>query len=366
MVADGCRSRLRMQHLAGPGARSAADVLRALGVVQAQDYAGAKWAIGQRVKGATDAGIEADMAAGRILRTHVLRPTWHFVRPEDIRWMLALTAPRIAAILASYNRTLELTPEVLRRSNDVIVAALEGGRQLTRPELRDALARAGIRAATQRLSRIVMQAEIDALICSGPRRGNAFTYALLDERAPAVAPRDRDESLGDLATRYFRTRGPASLHDFAWWSGLSMLDSKRAVEIAGPALRRVEQDGVNRWRGRTPVPKSTRTTAHLLPNYDEYFIGLKDRTALGMRGGGAGLVVGGSAPPHVAFVDGQLVGAWRRIQGGGRLSVDLRLTTRLTAAERALLEAEAARLGRFLELPHEFRCQSIGSRRGSR
>ncbi|MGH7638621.1 MAG: winged helix DNA-binding domain-containing protein, partial [Gemmatimonadaceae bacterium] len=273
-----CGRRMAAQFLLRP-ASDAVEVVRALGAVQAQDYSGAKWALGQRVAGATDAAIESLFAGGAMLRTHVLRPTWHFVAPEDIRWMLALTAPRVVATMASYNRKLELTSEVFRRSNDIIARALEGGRHLIRAELQEALARHGIIAATQRLGHLMMQAELDAVICSGPRRGKQFTYALLDERAPPSKPRDRDASLEDLTLRYFATRGPATVADMSWWSGLAPADVKRGIEIAGKRLRKVDLDGRSHWFSEKQRVPRQRTTAHLLPNYDEYFIGLRDRSA---------------------------------------------------------------------------------------
>ena len=339
------------QFLLGP-ASDAAQVVRALGAVQAQDYPGAKWALGQRVAGATDAAIESLFAAGAILRTHVLRPTWHFVAPEDIRWMLALTAPRVVATMASYNRKLELTPDVFRRSHDIIARALEGKRHLMRAELRDILAREGILASTQRLGHLMMQAELDAVICSGPRRGKQFTYALLDERAPATKPRDRDASLEDLTLRYFATRGPATVADMSWWSGLAPADVKRGIEIAGKHLRKVDLDGRPHWFSEKQRAPRRRTTAHLLSNYDEYFIGLRDRSAIATRVRALHLVTGGDALiAHIAFIDGQLVGGWRRLLEPSGVVVALELVTRITREERERLEGQAVRLSRFLGTP---------------
>lgn len=349
--AEVCRARMSAQFLLRPATGTAADVVHTLVAVQAQDYAGARWALGQRLAGVTDAEVEAEVAAGRILRTHVLRPTWHFVTPRDIRWLLALTGPRVAAALASYNRTLELTGDVLRRGTDAIARALEGGRQLTRPELRDVLARAGIITAGHRLARLVMQAEIDAIICSGARRGKEFTYALLDECVPPMPPRDRDEALGELGRRYFATRGPASPQDFAWWSGLSVADARRAIAAAGPGLERVEMDGKALWWVRSgSTIRSRKVAAHLLPNYDEYFIGLRDRSAMAQRAGSVALVTGGDARvTHVALVGGQLVGGWKRTVTAGRVVADIRLATRIDAGERRQLQREAERMGRFME-----------------
>src|SRR6266516_4352031 len=184
------------------------DVLRWLGAVQAQDYAAAKWALGLRMQNSTDDMIEQAFTDGTILRTHVMRPTWHFVLPADIRWMLALTAPRVLATIAHYDRTLELDDAVFTRSNTVLVKALQGGKQLTRAELVSVLQQAGIATDNvQRIGHILMHAELDGMICSGARRGKQFTYALLDERAPQARTLDRDESLYALAWGYFTSHG---------------------------------------------------------------------------------------------------------------------------------------------------------------
>lgn len=214
--------RLFAQRIAGDPFERPEDMVRWLVGVQSQDYAGASWSVGQRVGGATDDAVAAAFDDGRILRTHVLRPTWHFVAPEDLRWMLALTGPRIAGAMASYNRKMELTRAVFARANRAIERALRDGRHLTRAELKTHLERARIgTSGLNRLAHIVMQAEIDGVVCSGPRVGNQFTYALLEERVPACRAWDRDEALGELAKRYFRSRSPATVHDFAWWSGLT-------------------------------------------------------------------------------------------------------------------------------------------------
>src|SRR5947207_2505805 len=227
---DVCRHRLASQHLVKQTLETASEVVRLFGAVQAQDYSGAKWGIGQRTIGANDATIEKQFSDGAILRTHVLRPTWHFVVPADIRWMLALTAPRVKAAMAHYDRKLELDSPVLRRSQKVLTKALTGGKELTRTELAQALTKSGVRAdGTQRLAHLVMHAELDGLICSGARRGKQFTYALLEERVAPAKKLSRDEALVELAHRYFTTRGPATPDDFAWWSGLTRTDAKRAV-----------------------------------------------------------------------------------------------------------------------------------------
>jgi hypothetical protein len=348
------RHRLANQHLIAPTLETPADVVRTLGAVQAQDYAGAKWAISMRKRSRlSDAAIEQSMTDGAILRTHVLRPTWHFVAPEDIRWMLALTAPRVKAAMASYDRKLGLTDAVYRRSNDAIAKALEGGKHLTRAELATALRKRRIDVeGTQRLGHLVSRAELDALICSGPRRGKQFTYALLDERAPPAPTKTRDEALLELTRRYFATRGPATPHDFSWWSGLTVGDANKGIALAGPALASETIEGRAYWVDASAAPpaRASRTpVAYLLPNYDEYFIGFRDRSAIGERLRSIELVTGGDALiAHVIVIGGQLVGGWKRTFEKDAVVLELDILGRLSVAERKAVDAAISAYGTFL------------------
>jgi hypothetical protein len=355
---DIARRRLVNQHLAAPSLMTPAAVVRTLGAVQAQDYAGAKWALGMRSRGVDDAAVEQAVSEGAIVRTHVLRPTWHFVTPSDVRWLLALTAPRVSAAMAHYNRKLDLDAAVFRRSNAAVTRALRDGKQLTRAELAAALRRAGVNVdGSQRLGHLMMQAELDGVICSGARRGKQFTYALLEERVPPAAPLERDEALLELTKRYFATRSPATPHDFAWWSGLTVADATKGIDMAGSALEREVigdrtywVDPSTRSRGKTPP------TAHLLPNYDEFFIGFRDRSAIARRLRSAELVTGGDAlTAHVVIIDGQLVGGWRRTLAKSSVVVDLRLLTHLSEAEERAVTAAAAAFEAFLGVPVEIR-----------
>ena len=196
----------------------------------------------------TDADIEKEIAAGTIVRTHILRPTWHFVAAADIHWMLALSAPRVHAFNAYYYRIHELDQAVFKKSTKVLIKALEGGKQLTRAELGSALDKAGISMKdSSRLNASMMRAELDGVVCSGPRRGKQFTYVLLDECVARTKVLERDEALAELARRYFLTRGPATADDFSWWSGLTKSDSRRAAEAAAPDLEHEVIDGRSHW-----------------------------------------------------------------------------------------------------------------------
>jgi Winged helix DNA-binding domain len=343
-------TRLRNQRLSGGRLTHPQEVVRWLGAVQAQVYGDAKWALGLRLQRSRDAQIEAAFSKGSILRTHVMRPTWHFVAPADIRWMLALTAPRVSAAMAPYNRRLELDASVFRRSENAMVRALRGGRQLTRRELRSVLERAGVRAdGVQRLAHIVMQAELDAVICSGPRRGKQFTYALLDERVPMSRARSRADSLVELARRYFTSRGPAQMHDFVWWSGLTVADARAGLASVEGELAQDKVDGRTYWFSSSVRTLRSAPVAYLLPLYDEYLIAYKDRRAALDTSRWTHI------PPPDPFsapivLNGQVVGGWKRLQSGSSISIALTLFAPLGKREVSAITAAARAYAVFLDV----------------
>ncbi len=354
---DIAQARLANQRLTATTFTTAAEVVGWLVAVQAQEYAGAKAALGLRAHGLDDAAVERAFNAGEILRTHVLRPTWHFVIPADIRWLLALTAPRVHQTNGSMYRRLELDEATLRRCGDVITGALQGGRALTRDQLRDELERAGIATPGgpdrngQRLAYIVMWAELEGLIASGPRLGKQFSYRLLDERAPAGGAFDRDAALAELARRYAQSHGPATAADFANWSGLTLSDARRGIAAAQPALLHEEVDGQTLWFAGAPLPpRSPSPTAYLLSIYDEYTIGYKDRSAIVSADDGARLGTMGNALQNVIVLDGRIVGTWRRTLGKDTLGVELNPFRGLSERERAAVAAAGERLAEFFGL----------------
>jgi hypothetical protein len=349
-----CNQRLVTQHLVTQRLEKASDVVQMLGAVQAQDYQGAKWALSQRARGLRDEEIEKELSDGAILRTHVLRPTWHFVTAGEIRWMLALTGPRVKALLGNYDRQLELDAKLLSRSRVLMMRALKGGKHLTRAELAKALQKGGVRSdGTQRLAHIVMHAELDGLICSGARRGKQFTYALLDERAPPTKDLSRDEALYALGMRYFATRGPATEDDFVWWSGLIKRDAKAFIESAGGALQSETIAGRVYWFVPPVVKAKIKSPlVHLLSNFDEYFIGLRDRSAIHNTLKASRVAASFNAlSGHLITINGQLVGGWTRSFHGKAVAVALAPLTRLTGAEKLALNAQVARYADFLGMP---------------
>ena len=248
------RIRLRQQRIAGPLMDKPDDVVRWMGAVQAQEYAQASWALGLRTRSAVAGDIDRALGEGAILRTHVMRPTWHFVSPQDIRWLLDLTAPRIRAGSARRYRELQLDDAVFARSNEALARGLEGGANLTRAELGQVLEQSGVDTSLpQRLPHILMRAELDGVICSGPKRGKQFTYALLDERVPRGPALAREEAVAKLVRRYFLSHGPATVQDFVWWSGLTTADARAGLESVRDQIAGEMIDGKMYWLPRDSV-----------------------------------------------------------------------------------------------------------------
>jgi hypothetical protein len=341
--------RMVQQQLAAPSFPTPAQVVGWLGAVQAQEYESAKWALQLRLPRPAAQAIEQAFQDGQILRTHVLRPTWHFVTPADIRWLQQLTAPRVKAALASSDRMLGLDEDLRRRAFRAIDQELRG-RQMTRAELAGVLAGVGIDASGQRLAHLVMHAELDCLLCSGPRRGSQHTYMLLEERVPPQPDRTREEALAELAHRYFNSRGPAQVRDFSWWSGLTMVDARAAIALLTD-LRGETLDGKT-WYA---LPNERLTAleqaplALLLPNYDELLISYSDR----------GDIVDPARVRDVLFsfasgsilLDGQIAGLWKRSVDRRSASIAITPFRALLPAEQGAVDEAARRYEEFIGLP---------------
>ncbi|WP_374687171.1 winged helix DNA-binding domain-containing protein, partial [Promineifilum sp.] len=327
--------------------------------VQSQDYTGAKLGLGLRLRGVGDADMDRAFDAGAILRTHVLRPTWHFVAPDDIRWLLALTGPRVHQVNSGMYRQLELDDPTLSRCAALMTRELAGGRPLTRHELKAALEREGISVAGgrdrsgQRLAYIVMWAELEGILGSGPRRGKQFTYMLLDERAPQARTLARDEALAELAGRYFRSRGPATAHDLVKWSGLTVSDARLGLEAVKDGLSREVVDGQEVWFPPATPVRDESPTAYLLSIYDEYFSSYKSSRAIVTAEDAAQLMTMGNALTHIIVLDGRIAGTWRRTFSKGAVGIELNPFRQLTEGERAAIARAAERCGEFFGLAVE-------------
>lgn len=348
---DIARLRLLNQRIGAARFETPADAVRWFGAVQAQDYLGSLWALGLRLPGKTEVEIERAVAERSIVRTWPLRGTLHFVAAEDVRWMLGLLGARTVARAAGRYRQLGLDEATFVKSRRVLERVLEGGRQLTRPELAAALERGGVGTEGQRLIHLLNRSALEGLTCYAARRGKQFTFALLDEWAPASKRLSREEALAELAGRYFRSHGPATLQDFVWWSSLTTTDARAGLEASGKRLQREVIDGVTYWLSpSTPAAGAGHTAAHLLPAFDEYTVAYKDRGAVlhsshTRRPDAATAVLG----PTV-ILEGRAVGTWKRTLKRDSVLIEASLWTTLKRTERSALEAAAQRYGEFLGL----------------
>jgi hypothetical protein len=345
---DVAQQRIYNQYIASQTLKEPHEIVKWMGAVQAQDYAGAKWAIGLRLQNTTDTAVDQAMADGSILRTHVLRPTWHFITPADARWMIELTAPRINAFSASRFRQLQLDSIVFKRSNDALAKALEGGKQLNREQVMSVLNEAGVATDDLRFIHLLMRAELDKVICSGGRQGKQFTYALFDDRVPNNTM-PKEEALAELARRYFISHGPATLHDFTWWSGLATAETKIALEIVKSELANIMIDGTEYWMSPNELTTSNKAPiAHLLPAFDEFAVAYKDRTA--------------TVNPkylqqarYVIFdpsivVNNQVVGTWKRTVNKREIDITLNLFGKLNKIQLKAMEAAKKRYFKFMNI----------------
>jgi hypothetical protein len=349
-------ARLRSHKLPSATFERPADVVRWFAAVQAQEFHAAKWALALRMRNATNASLEEAFNRGEIVRTHLLRPTWHFVAPGDIRWLLQLTGPRVNLRCGANYRKYELDERLLKRSNRVLANALKGGKHLTRAELKAVLSRSGVNANdTVRMAHVLLRAELDGVVCSGPRRGNQFTYALLEERVPQCKPLSGDEALAELTRRYFMSHGPASLADFVWWSGLTTNDARRGIALLDRDLEQAKIDETVYWSAdaatktdrslKSPVPN---TGAHLLPAYDEYNVAYKNRQLV--FDGGTGITTWDALGPTV-IVDGGIVGTWKGTLDQSSLQIVVNAARTLNKPEKNAIQKAAERYASFLGLP---------------
>ncbi len=336
------------------GGSAPADVVGGLIAVQAQDWAGCRWALGLRAPDLLDADVERAFADGEILRTHLLRPTWHLVTPADIGWLLALTGPRVQQVNAGVARRSGWDTTSLTAAMAAIGEALSGGVHLTRDELRQVLADAGITPeAGQWMAYVMMHAELEGIVCSGPRRGRRFTYALLDERAPNRRHLGREEALAELALRYFTTRGPATVHDMATWSGLTVTDVRSGLADVAAHLTSVTVDGRELWfdPARAADTPGAAPVAHLMSIFDEFISGYRDRSDIVAPEFAPHLTAMGNDLTGVVVIDGAVLGTWKRTLGRDAVTVTASPLSDWSVAEHQAVEEAAQRFGAFLAMP---------------
>lgn len=306
-------ARLISQQITASRFTTPKDIVAWMGAMQAQDYAMSKYAVALRLPGSTDETIQAAIDKGDIIRTHLLRPTWHLISADDIYWMTDLAAPQIKTKLNSRAKELELTPALIRKTNRMLEKALTGGKHLSREDLVALFEKANIVNNDNRVAHILLHAEMEGIICSGPLKNKKLTYALLEERVPKRTKLQKEEAVAKLAYKYFSGHGPATWQDFLWWSGLSVKDAKRGVELIKSDFISETIDGETYiFHQSLNVPKSSKTSLYLLPAYDEFIIGYKNRTASLSSEDHKKVVSNNGIFWPVILVNGIVAGSWRR------------------------------------------------------
>lgn len=321
------------------------EVVEWMGAVQAQEYRASKWAIGLRMKGGSREKVSEALRTGEIVRTHVMRPTWHYVAGNDLRWMLKLSGQRIRKTVDQWTKSsgVDIPESLYTKCNDLFVKWLSGGQCLTKQELTVRFEQAGVEADNNRVKRYLLRAEVEGIICSGEDRMDKPTYTLLEEHLAPVAELSREEALAKLAVRYFRSHAPATLKDFVWWSGLSATEAKQAVALAGDQLTK-EYDGEQEfWMHVSCCACKQEEVLHFLPPFDEYLIGYKDRqTVMDPTHFPKAFNRWGIFYPVICY-NGRIVGNWEKVVKRDELTVKASFfdpDSQQTVSRRALQDAE--------------------------
>lgn len=353
------KTRLISQKIALPEFKTPSEIVSWMGAMQAQDFSMAKWAIGSRLTETSDKIVESSYNNGDILRIHLLRPTWHFVSADDIYWMLQLSSTKIKSSLKSRHTQLELSDPIIAKTTNIIEKALLKKTYLTREELAHEFSKASIRTDENRLSHILFCAEMDGIICSGPLKKNKLTYALLNERVPFKKIFSRDESLAELAKRYFKSRCPATLGDFIWWSNLSVSDARKAVQLIKDDFHPESIGSSIYWVSNSDDPMTRKNSVHLLPAYDEFLISYRDRSSSLSKVYNKKTVSDNGIFYPLIVINGQVAGTWKRIIQKNKVivSVDLFQPTDKTTINK--ITKKVIVFGQFLGMDAELTFKKV-------
>lgn len=354
--------RLLNQQIADSKFEKVKDLVAWMGAMQAQDFNMMKWAVGIRIPESTNQSFLEAFNKGEIIRTHLLRPTWHLVSSDDFFWMLELTSPHLKTMLRGRLRDLELTEPILNKSKSIIEKILGNENYLTREEIMSQLENSGLSTLGQRAPHILMDCELDGMICSGPLKGNKQTYALAAERVSVKNSFTREESLFKLAQQYFTSHGPASLQDFVWWSGLPVRDARKALEMIKPEFASIESESQTYWFSeKTSESKITiQDSTYLLPAYDEFIISYRDRSdAMLVEHHKKAISNNGIFRPTVV-INGKVCGLWRTIKKKNKVIIETEYFHKVNKKEVIIVREASEKYGRFLGLETEIQEKPVG------
>jgi hypothetical protein len=339
--------------------KDVAGIVTWFGAMQAQDLASGLWSLGARLPGSTVADVREAMERREALRTWPMRGTVHLVPPRDARWMLELTGVRALAGAQARRDRLGISQAQADRAVDVLGAALAGGGRLTRARCLEVLAEAGIAGDGNWGYHLLWYASQLGVTCIAPSVGTEQTFVLLDEWAPDPHRPDRDEALGTMALRYFRSHGPTTRQDFAGWTGLTAADARRAIAVAGPALATVRVQGKEAYLDPelldAPVPEPGRELL-VLPGFDEYLLGFKDRSLMVADEHKQAIIPGGNGVFQATVVrGGRVVGTWKKAASRTRTTVTVLPLVPMGAGDRAAVEAAFEPYAHYTGTPLELR-----------
>lgn len=347
--------RLSQQKIKRQDLSTPQEVVAYMGAMQAQDLEMSKWAVGLRLSNSTKTLIENALNDGSLVRTHILRPTWHIVSGQDVRWMMALTGKNIKTLAATYERKLGIDAALFVKANNLIIKALEGGKSLSRQELMQELEKGGIKTDSSRAVHFMMNAETDAIVCNGTPRGKEITYALLDEKVPKGLILNKEECLFTLAQRYFRSHSPATLQDFHWWSGLSMTDARAGLQSIQNELEQMEYEGKSYFIHRETEISDSEDSVFMLPAFDEYCVSYKDRSAVFDKHlQGQAITSNGIFKP-IIVINGKVEGVWKRSIQKNKVLIEPTFFDASKKVDIEKLQSAAKAFGDFLKLEVEIK-----------
>jgi len=343
-------TRLLSQQLAKPSFNSVKELISWMGAVQAQEYNMVKWAVGMRLKSPALSKVNEALSKGEILRTHVMRPTWHLVAAEDIRWMARLSRDRLLKTFSGYDKKMGITGDSYAKTVDFIVKLVEGNNHLTRIELEERCKAEGIRTENNHLNRFLMGAEYEGILCGGIEKNNKHTFALLDERVPVSNESfHKETALAKLAVSYFRSHSPASLQDFIWWSGLTATDAKAAIGSISHLLVKDKYESEELYVHESwQMKNKSNSTIHFLPPYDEYLISYKNRThVLNLEHHPKAFTNYGIFYPVILY-QGKVVGNWKKSQKKNGIQIETSFFDPAYVVDPDMLKKSESLFSKFL------------------
>lgn len=324
------------------------EIVSWMGAMQSQALDMAKWAIGTRLENRNVKDIDEALNTGEIIRTHILRPTWHFVSAEDIHWMFDLSNPRLKPIYRSYAKTFGADESLIYHVVPLLEKVLVGGKHLTKQEIGDALSEQDIKLDEGHLQLTISYAEMEGIIVNGRQKGNKQTFTLFEEWVPRKKTICKEEALECLVRRFFTSHGPATIHDFIWWSGLTATECRQAIEMIRADFICETINGRDFWmRNDTKSPSVDKDFALLLPPFDEFVVSYKNRSEIIEEAHYAKVMTKNGLFSPTIMLNGEIIGSWKKVSQKGSSRIELSFFEKTPKKKQDLFKSEIKRLEYF-------------------